>query len=148
MAGAANHLLGDSFAVFLLLVATTAQLRLVHGGSHVDAEDINKTITSKNGVVIDCVYIHKQPTLKHPMFKDHKIQVYKRNGMRSVGHGLGGHVVQLEQEWHRSGSCPEGTIPIRRLPNNASEPNITFIQPFNPSSDTVAIEDSNSPRDE
>jgi hypothetical protein len=30
---------------------------------------------SKNGVVIECVYIHKQPTLKHPMFKDHKIQV-------------------------------------------------------------------------
>ncbi|RLN21776.1 hypothetical protein C2845_PM07G32720 [Panicum miliaceum] len=29
---------------------------------------------SENGVVIDCVYIHKQPTLKHPMFKDHKIQ--------------------------------------------------------------------------
>jgi hypothetical protein len=34
-----------------------------------------RRVQSKNGVVIDCVYIHKQPSMKHPLFKDHKIQV-------------------------------------------------------------------------
>ncbi|KAK3163118.1 hypothetical protein QOZ80_1BG0097870 [Eleusine coracana subsp. coracana] len=136
--------IGNWLAIFMLLVATTTlQMRLVHGGYHVDVEDISKTITSKNGMVIDCVYLHKQPTLKHPMFKDHKIQVYKRNRMGSIGYGS-----SMEQEWHRSGNCPAGTIPIRRFPKNAIEPNITIIQPFPPSNDIVVTDKSNSPRDE
>ncbi|TVU11479.1 hypothetical protein EJB05_45067 [Eragrostis curvula] len=53
------------------------------------------------------------------------ITVYNRNGTGSIGHGS-----SVEQEWHTSGSCPAGIIPIRRLPKNAIEPNITMMQLF------------------
>ncbi|CAO1945120.1 unnamed protein product [Urochloa humidicola] len=160
MAGAANF-----FVLSLLLVGTTVSLQQVHSGLHVDAEDISKTIKSKNGVVIDCVYIHKQPTLKHPLFKDHKVQVYKDSAAtRPIGRRLGGFVdgtrpspvMQVEQEWHRSGSCPEGTVPIRRLPKTTVKPaatNLTVIPSLSPSAlrhrDNVMLDDStNSARNE
>lgn len=153
MTGATHRLLGASnfFAVSLLLVATTVQ---VHDGFYVDAEDINKTITSKDGVVIDCVYIHKQPTLKHPLFKDHKIQVYKNNAAGSIKQRSSGDnglaARPLEQEWHRSGSCPEGTIPIRRMLETTVNPNLTIIPELSVSShgNIVIEDDSNSPRAE
>ncbi|TVU37016.1 hypothetical protein EJB05_18979 [Eragrostis curvula] len=77
------------------------------------------------------------------MFQGHKIQVYNRSGMGSIGRGS-----SVEQEWHSSGSCPAGTIPIRRLPKNAIESNITMMQPFPPTSNTIVTDNSNSPRDE
>lgn len=49
----------------------------------------------------------------------------------------------VEQEWHRSGSCPRGTIPIRRLPETAVTPNLTVISPGH---DNNVIDDSKSPR--
>ncbi|CAL4947635.1 unnamed protein product [Urochloa decumbens] len=158
MAGAANF-----FVLSLLLVATTvSSLQQVQGGLHVDAEDISKTIKSKNGVVIDCVYIDKQPTLKHPLFKDHKVQVYKDSAAtaRPIGRRLGGFVdgtrappvMQVEQEWRRSGSCPVGTVPILRLPKTAAT-NLTVIPSLSPSGlphrDNAMLDDStNSPRNE
>lgn len=47
----------------------------MHIRSITNLQSLLNRVQSKNGVVIDCVYIHKQPTLKHPLFKDHKIQV-------------------------------------------------------------------------
>ncbi|TVU40434.1 hypothetical protein EJB05_13899, partial [Eragrostis curvula] len=71
------------------------------------------------------------------------ITVYNRNGTGSIGHGS-----SVEQEWHTSGSCPAGIIPIRRLPKNAIEPNITMMQLFPRTSDTIVTDNSNSPKDE
>ncbi|KAK1265690.1 hypothetical protein QJS04_geneDACA018112 [Acorus gramineus] len=53
-----------------------------------------KTIKSADGDIIDCVDIHKQPAFDHPLLRNHTIQV---------------------QTWHLNGTCPEGTIPIRRI---------------------------------
>ncbi|RLN03242.1 hypothetical protein C2845_PM13G17310 [Panicum miliaceum] len=49
----------------------------------------------------------------------------------------------LEQEWHRSGSCPAGTVPIRRMPKTSVEPNITVVMPA-PSAgrDTIVMDGS------
>ncbi|KAI3915317.1 hypothetical protein MKX01_035576 [Papaver californicum] len=76
-----------------------------------------KTIQSEDGDVIDCVDIYKQPTLDHPALKHHKIQMKpsitylktestdsRNNASRPVS-----------QTWQKSGSCPKGTIPIRRI---------------------------------
>ncbi|KAI3881567.1 hypothetical protein MKX03_012539 [Papaver bracteatum] len=76
-----------------------------------------KSIQSEDGDVIDCVDIYKQPSLDHPALKHHKIQMKptitypktesvntRNNASRSVS-----------QVWQKSGSCPEGTIPIRRI---------------------------------
>ncbi|KAI3917679.1 hypothetical protein MKW98_021441 [Papaver atlanticum] len=76
-----------------------------------------KSIQSEDGDVIDCVDIYKQPSLDHPALKNHNIQMTptitypktesvdtRNNASRSVS-----------QVWQKSGSCPEGTIPIRRI---------------------------------
>ncbi|KAJ1423467.1 hypothetical protein SESBI_12405 [Sesbania bispinosa] len=51
-----------------------------------------KTIKSEDGDIIDCVNIYKQPAFDHPALKNHTIQT-----------------------WQKSGSCPKGTVPIRRI---------------------------------
>ncbi|CAL4974275.1 unnamed protein product [Urochloa decumbens] len=57
--------------------------------------------------------------------------------------------MQVEQEWRRSGSCPVGTVPIRRLPKPAAS-NLTAIPSLSPSHrDNAMLDDSsNSPRNE
>ncbi|CAO2183009.1 unnamed protein product [Urochloa humidicola] len=60
--------------------------------------------------------------------------------------------MQVEQEWRMSGSCPVGTVPIRRLPKTAAT-NLTVIPSLSPSGlrhrDNVMLDDStNSFRNE
>ncbi|BAT15752.1 Os12g0131750 [Oryza sativa Japonica Group] len=55
----------------ILLASTTTT---VHG-VQIDPNDIIKTIESECGDIIDCVDIYKQPSLKNPLLKDHKILV-------------------------------------------------------------------------
>ncbi|XXG45968.1 hypothetical protein AAC387_Pa02g0917 [Persea americana] len=69
-----------------------------------------KTIKSEDGDIIDCVDIYKQPAFDHPLLKNHTIQMrpgfYDRENMSSSK--------PIQQLWLKSGSCPEGTIPIQR----------------------------------
>ncbi|XXG45988.1 hypothetical protein AAC387_Pa02g0933 [Persea americana] len=69
-----------------------------------------KIIKSEDGDIIDCVDIYKQPAFDHPLLKNHTIQmrpsIYNGESMSSSK--------PLEQLWHKSGSCPQGTIPIQR----------------------------------
>ncbi|KAI3967689.1 hypothetical protein MKX01_039599 [Papaver californicum] len=76
-----------------------------------------KTIQSEDGDVIDCVDIYKQPTLDHPALKHHKIQMkpsitYLKTESTDTRNNASRPV---SQTWQKSGSCPEGTIPIRRI---------------------------------
>ncbi|GMY28828.1 AslB [Fagus crenata] len=76
-----------------------------------------KSIKSEDGDIIDCVDIYKQPAFDHPALRNHKIQMRpsiifpsdatstKNESSPSV----------LFQTWQKSGSCPKGTIPIRRI---------------------------------
>ncbi|CAH8390787.1 unnamed protein product [Eruca vesicaria subsp. sativa] len=66
------------------------------------------TINSPDGDLIDCMKINDQPALHHPLLRNHKIQETPT-----------GHIVQKEenfgwQVWQRSGTCPRGSIPVRR----------------------------------
>ncbi|XXG45987.1 hypothetical protein AAC387_Pa02g0932 [Persea americana] len=69
-----------------------------------------KIIKSEDGDIIDCVDIYKQPAFDHPSLKNHTIQmrpsIYNGESTSSSK--------PLEQLWHKSGSCPQGTIPIQR----------------------------------
>ncbi|KAL6322694.1 hypothetical protein AAG906_015380 [Vitis piasezkii] len=67
-----------------------------------------KTIKTDNGEIFNCVDIHKQPSLDHPLLKNHKVQMKFNHPPKSVkekespsvlGKGIG---------------CPIGTVPIRR----------------------------------
>ncbi|KAL0010227.1 hypothetical protein SO802_005335, partial [Lithocarpus litseifolius] len=57
----------------------------------------------EDGDIIDCVDIYQQPSFDHPFLKNHTIQM-KPSSIPD----------ELFQDWHKSGQCPKGTIPIRR----------------------------------
>ncbi|KAI3895467.1 hypothetical protein MKW92_051422 [Papaver armeniacum] len=71
-----------------------------------------KSIQSEDGDVIDCVDIYKQPSLDHPALKNHKIQIKPTITYPETPSTASRAVPQI---WQKSGSCPEGTIPIRRI---------------------------------
>ncbi|KAK7407234.1 hypothetical protein VNO78_08968 [Psophocarpus tetragonolobus] len=71
-----------------------------------------KTIQSPDGDVIDCVVSHQQPAFDHPMLKGQKPLDPPE---RPKGHNPMD-MSENFQSWTMSGeSCPEGTIPIRRV---------------------------------
>ncbi|CAM8878908.1 unnamed protein product [Rhodiola kirilowii] len=77
-----------------------------------------KTIKSPDGDIIDCVRMSHQPAFDHPFLKNHTIQLrpnYHPEGLYDVSKvsakPKGRPITQL---WHGGGSCPKGTIPVRR----------------------------------
>ncbi|XP_021749922.1 uncharacterized protein LOC110715645 [Chenopodium quinoa] len=54
-------------------------------------EETVRTIKDNNGDVVDCVDIYKQPTLNHPLLKDHKIQMDPSSSPRSKTNGRNSH---------------------------------------------------------
>ncbi|OMO86609.1 hypothetical protein COLO4_21020 [Corchorus olitorius] len=72
-----------------------------------------KSIKSEDGDIIDCVDIHKQPAFDHPALKNHTIQL--KPSFDLPQENLTTKNEQVYQIWQRSGSCPEGTVPIRRI---------------------------------
>ncbi|XP_038721956.1 uncharacterized protein LOC120014107 [Tripterygium wilfordii] len=75
-----------------------------------------KSIKSPDGDIIDCVLIHNQPAFDHPLLKNHTIQMrpssFPKEDTIFPRESKGG---SFEQVWHSKGSCPEGTIPIKRV---------------------------------
>ncbi|OMO86608.1 hypothetical protein COLO4_21019 [Corchorus olitorius] len=71
------------------------------------------SIKSEDGDIIDCVDIYKQPAFDHPALKNHTIQL--KPSFDLPQEKLTTKNEQVFQIWQRSGSCPEGTIPIRRI---------------------------------
>ncbi|CAJ1972757.1 unnamed protein product [Sphenostylis stenocarpa] len=96
-----------------------------------------KTIQSEDGDVIDCIDINKQPAFDHPALKGHKIQMVPTynsakeditvgtRATRNRNNSRSGKVMNERDEelslivtsqvWQKSGKCPEGTIPVRRI---------------------------------
>ncbi|KAK8698556.1 hypothetical protein V6N13_114668 [Hibiscus sabdariffa] len=76
-----------------------------------------KSIQSEDGDIIDCIDIYKQPSFEHPALKDHIIQLepsYVPNKEENPTSEQPSRTVTSQQKWWRSGSCPKGTIPVRR----------------------------------
>ncbi|KAE8677836.1 EARLY FLOWERING 3 family protein [Hibiscus syriacus] len=76
-----------------------------------------KTIQSEDGDIIDCVDIYKQPAFDHPALKNHVIQMKPNFDVKEEKPSTTAESSKLvvSQTWRRSGSCPEGTVPIRRI---------------------------------
>ncbi|KAL9226864.1 hypothetical protein vseg_002627 [Gypsophila vaccaria] len=77
-----------------------------------------KSIKSSDGDVIDCVDIHHQPAFHHPALKNHSIQMrpsfnIKQDAMNNNKKSTS--LKMPQQTWQKSGNCPKGTIPIRRV---------------------------------
>ncbi|KAL3746829.1 hypothetical protein ACJRO7_015727 [Eucalyptus globulus] len=76
-----------------------------------------KSIQSVDGDLIDCVDMHKQPAFDHPALKNHVIQMKPSITLPSETKStrIKYSKPAISQTWQKSGSCPEGTIPIRRI---------------------------------
>lgn len=100
--------------------------------------------------IIDCVDINRQPSLKHPLFRDHKIKVSLvgitnqfLNHQFTITHSMHTQLKpwrpnlekeeaskrssrvetwqRADQSWRQSGGvCPQGTVPIRRTPDEGA----------------------------
>ncbi|KAK1417711.1 hypothetical protein QVD17_26845 [Tagetes erecta] len=91
-----------------------------------------KTIQVKDGDTIDCVDIYKQPAFDHPAMKNHTLQmksnhldpmqVTPRTILRNTSSSSSSSKLP-SQVWLQYGSCPHGTIPIRR-PTNHHQTNV------------------------
>ncbi|KAG8635931.1 hypothetical protein MANES_16G077400v8 [Manihot esculenta] len=87
------------------------------------------SIQSEDGDIIDCVDIYKQPAFDHPALKNHTIQMApsydptmetsteaaSRTKTMNKRNNEDSPVTITSQVWQKSGSCPKGTIPIRRF---------------------------------
>ncbi|KAF5468083.1 hypothetical protein F2P56_012264 [Juglans regia] len=79
-----------------------------------------KSIKSADGDTIDCIDIYKQPAFEHPALRNHTIQMtpsYDPSETKTKSkwdHEVSS-VTVTSQLWQKSGSCPKGTIPIRRI---------------------------------
>ncbi|CAH8363202.1 unnamed protein product [Eruca vesicaria subsp. sativa] len=77
-----------------------------------------KTIKSEDGDIIDCVDIYKQHAFDHPALRNHKIQMkpsVKFGTTKTTIPNNGTSKPITSQIWSKSGTCPNGTIPVRRV---------------------------------
>ncbi|KAI3868895.1 hypothetical protein MKX03_036424 [Papaver bracteatum] len=107
------------FTRWLLILAIIINVELIKGRTILNTvnKEIIKTIKVEDNEIIDCYDIHRQPSLNHPLLRNHRIQMKPSSyptGMKSNNFGT----LQLLQNWHKYGSCPEGTIPIQRKGKN------------------------------
>ncbi|EMS62150.1 hypothetical protein TRIUR3_03971 [Triticum urartu] len=69
---------------------------------------VNKTIVMKDGDVYDCIDVNEQPAFKHPLLKDHKVQ------MQPNHFPIWMDIQTLPSDEPSILECPTGTIPILR----------------------------------
>ncbi|CAA7025953.1 unnamed protein product [Microthlaspi erraticum] len=77
-----------------------------------------KTIKSEDGDIIDCIDIYKQHAFDHPALRNHKIQMkpsVKFITKKTTIPNNGTSTAITSQIWSKSGRCPVGTIPVRRV---------------------------------
>ncbi|VVB17149.1 unnamed protein product [Arabis nemorensis] len=77
-----------------------------------------KTIKSEDGDIIDCIDIYKQHAFDHPALRNHKIQMkpsVEFDTKKTIIPNNGSSKPITYQIWSKSGNCPKGTIPVRRV---------------------------------
>ncbi|KAK2365876.1 hypothetical protein QL285_079319 [Trifolium repens] len=77
-----------------------------------------KTIKNKDGDIIDCISIYNQPAFDHPALKNHTIQriptFFQESQYSSEKYAFKKNF-KVFQTWQKRGSCPKGTVSIRRI---------------------------------
>ncbi|KAM7254606.1 hypothetical protein ACFE04_003986 [Oxalis oulophora] len=94
--------------LFTILTSGVVDGKIAHRQRHGTV----KTLQLKNGDLIDCVDIYKQPAFSHPLLKNHTIQ-FKPASDPTDRFGLNTKIEPLENMFEAV-QCPEGTIPIVR----------------------------------
>ncbi|GAB4842363.1 hypothetical protein Ancab_012333 [Ancistrocladus abbreviatus] len=73
-----------------------------------------KSVRTKDGDVVDCVDILKQPAFSNSHLKNHKMQMKPSSYPKGIE--LEALVAKTVHLWSSSSECPDGTIPIIRFP--------------------------------
>ncbi|KAK9683843.1 hypothetical protein RND81_10G168400 [Saponaria officinalis] len=105
-----------------------------------------KSIQSSDGDIIDCVDIYHQPAFYHPALQNHTIQMMPSFRLKQDAvsdRSESSSVKMLQQTWQKSGSCPKGTVPIRRV---RSRDLLRFdnLERFGKKSPSIAANSSNN----
>nr|CAD1830844.1 unnamed protein product [Ananas comosus var. bracteatus] len=140
----------DSSSILASFLVLLVVFNVHYGPTHVSALDspsplklarihkhlkkINKPAVKsmeRDGDIIDCIPIDKQPALDHPLLKDHKIQsvapempIFQTDGEDQPKNYT---VMRrdLQEYWRQVEHCPDGTVPIRRTTvEDVCEPNL------------------------
>ncbi|KAL1212695.1 Protein neprosin [Cardamine amara subsp. amara] len=112
--------------LFLLFVILCGFYNVAYGkvSLHIDMKlkALNKpalkTIKSEDGDIIDCIDIYKQHAFDHQALKNHKIQMkpsVEFGTKKTTTKKNGSSEPITSQIWSKSGNCPIGTIPVRRV---------------------------------
>ncbi|KAI3960044.1 hypothetical protein MKW98_016768 [Papaver atlanticum] len=104
-----------SMSIILLVFVILTLEELVDGRTILSAANkaIIKTIKVDEYEIIDCYDIYQQPSLNHPLLYNHTIQMRPSMNPKNIKLDNFG-MFQLTQTWHKYGTCPRGTVPIRR----------------------------------
>ncbi|XP_072967862.1 protein neprosin-like [Typha angustifolia] len=73
-----------------------------------------KSIKSPDGDIVDCIPIDKQPAFDNPLLSNHDIQMVPSMLPTYRGENYTINTESIRQAWNDVGSCPNGTVPIRR----------------------------------
>ncbi|KAJ4708150.1 Protein of Unknown Function (DUF239) [Melia azedarach] len=120
-----SYVLG--YKVLVILLVTSGQKTFVDGRkvNHLSSNrHAVKSIQSEDGDIIDCIDKYKQPAFDHPALRNHIIQVQQTMATKreaktksSTNRNEQSSITLTSQMWTKNGSCPEGTIPVRRIQN-------------------------------
>ncbi|XP_031374020.1 uncharacterized protein LOC116188672 [Punica granatum] len=109
-----------------------------------------KTVQSEDGDTIDCIDIYKQPAFGHPALRNHTIQMAPSEDpsveTTSTTESPKSSAPSGGQLWWRSGSCPRGTIPVRRNKRKDGAKTTSFRKKppmSSPRHSTVPVDDDN-----
>ncbi|KAG9441313.1 hypothetical protein H6P81_017167 [Aristolochia fimbriata] len=74
-----------------------------------------KTITTKDGDVFDCVDIYKQPSLDHPLLRDHVVQLEPPYPPMEKLRRPSSYITMITENEGEEDACPLGTVPMTRV---------------------------------
>ncbi|XP_048568858.1 uncharacterized protein LOC125549495 isoform X2 [Triticum urartu] len=101
----------------LLVVLWMFLLLLISTGD--STKSVIKFIKSEDGDIIECVDIYQQPSFEHLVIKnDTKFEMQQMFSTNNKKTNATTSAV-VHQIWQKSGNCPSGTIPIRRMTNKS-----------------------------
>ncbi|KAM7267043.1 hypothetical protein ACFE04_009209 [Oxalis oulophora] len=86
-----------------------------------------KSIKSSDGDIIDCVKFTDQPAFDHPLLKNHTIKFSPTFDLEWEQRKQTGEE-PITQLWQLSGSCPDGTVPIKRTKKSDVLKEFSFIE--------------------
>ncbi|KAJ8444060.1 hypothetical protein Cgig2_030917 [Carnegiea gigantea] len=115
----------ELYVVFMfmqLLAIALQQANPVLGGTYYEISAETHSVPLKGTVksikfededIVDCVDIYQQPAFKHPLLRNHTVQMdpsSRPSGWKAVGSSH----TKLIQLWSQDQVCPNGIVPIRR----------------------------------